>query len=342
MRWTTRISRCMSMSDYDNTILGSPICGLVGPYAFPFQWTFQRNRGGRKSSRKAMHRLTGVKGMPLFIEAVPPPFKHLRNMLQELGEDVCSYQYQIDEDIFALFGGETALNDADEVILDFTQALTARSCPRYGTWKKFNEQRDRFYKHFAKLQRRAVANGRYFPPPTILCARIHRTNGVRMEMGFSEGFLPGNKLLVTTFPFSVTGVVKSTFRPNFNIFIRDDEPVPAGQSLHEQIDTWVAAFCRTGESLVFAGFIQGLAFFELHHVWHALAEGDELTVHIEEKPFLAISLVWRERILGRVAWGDSALALCTLREDKPLRVVIVRLHAFHESSFGQIAFAMYK
>ncbi len=328
------------MSDYENTTLGASTCGLVGPFAFPFQWTFQRNRGGRKSSRKAMHRLTGVKGMPLFIEAVPPPLKRLRNMLQELGEVVLSLHYEVDEDFFTLFGGEAALNDADEVILDFTQALTARACPRYGTWKKFNEQRDRFYKHYAELQRRAVANGRYFPPPTILRARNHRTNGVRMEMGFSEGFLPGNKLLVIT--VSTTGVAKSTFRPNFNVFIRDDEPVPAGQSLHEQINTWAAAFCRTGESLVFAGLIQGLALFELHHVWHALAEGDELTARIGEKPFFEINLLWRERILGRVARGDAALALRMLREDKHLRVVIVRLHAFHESSFSQIAFAMYK
>lgn len=335
----------MSKSDHDSVeILGSPTCGLVGPFAFPFQWTFQRNRGGRKSSRKSMHRLTGIKGMPLFIEAAPPPVKCLKNMLQEFGAHVSSHLCEIDEDFFTLFAAySTVLADADEVILDFTQAFKARACRRYGTWKLFNQQRSWFYKLFLELQRRAIANGRYFPPPTILRARVHRTNGVRIEIGFSGGFLPGNKLLALAFPSSGGGTVSTSFRPQPGVIVHADESIPTGQSLNEQIDRWATDFCRSGESIVFAGFIRGLSNYELHHVWHALAEGDELAVRIEGKGrFTDLYLVWERRILGRVARGEVEVALRNLREAKPLRVAIVRLHAFHEPSFRQIAYAMYR
>lgn len=188
-------------SDADNTVVGASTCGLVGPFAFPFEWTFERNRSGRKSSRKPMRRLPGLKGVPLYVEAVPPPLKRLRYMLRELGERVCSHQYQIDEAFFSLFASfPTATDDTDEVILDLTQVLEEQSCSCYGTRKFINDQRNRFYKNFAELQQRAIANGRYFPMPNILRACIHRTKGMRMEMGFTEGFLPGNQLYMITFP----------------------------------------------------------------------------------------------------------------------------------------------
>lgn len=188
-------------SDADNALLGAATCGLVGPFAFPFEYAFERNRGGRKSSRKSMHRSLGIKGVPLYIEAVSPPFKTLRYLLRELGERVSSHQFQTDEDFFSLFGRfPVACDDANEVILDLTHALEEQSCPRYGTRKFINEQRSRFYKKLAELQHRAIANGRYFPVPNILRACIHRTYRVRMEMGFTKGFVPDNQLYVITFP----------------------------------------------------------------------------------------------------------------------------------------------
>lgn len=80
-----------------NAVFGKPTSGLIGPFAFPFEWTFQRSRSGRKSSRKPFHRLPSIKGMPLFIEAVPPPVKQLREMLRELGAAVHIHAHDIGE-----------------------------------------------------------------------------------------------------------------------------------------------------------------------------------------------------------------------------------------------------
>lgn len=322
--------------------LGTPTCGLVGPFAFPFQWTFQRNRGGRKSSRRAMHRLTDIKGVPLFIEAAPPPIKQLKSMLRELCEHVCVHHYDIGEELFSSFEAvSTVIVQPEEIILDLTQLLEEPACRRYGTWKLINEQRSWFNKLFAELQQRAIANGRYFPPPNILRVRIHRTNGVRIEIGFSEGFFPGNKLLMVAIPDGGVGAVSTSYRPQIGIFARADESIPAGQSLNELVDSWANAFCRAGERIVLSGFIRGLSNYELHHVWHDLTEGDELAVRIEEgKNFTDLYLVWRGRTLGRVAHEDVVLALRHFREAKPLRFAIVRLHAFHEA-FGRISYAMY-
>jgi hypothetical protein len=323
--------------------LGSPTCGLVGPFAFPFQWTSQRDQGGRKSSRKAMHRLTGINGAPLFIEAAPPPIKQLKNMLREFGTHVCLHQYEIGEELFFLFvETSTVLVEPVEIILDLTQILEKRACPRYDTWKLINDQRRWFYKLFSESQQRAIANGRYFPPPNILRVRIHRANGVRIEIGFSEGFFPGNKLLVVNIPVGGAGAVSTSYRPKIGVLAHADESIPAGQSLNEQVEHWATAFSRVDERILFAGFIRDLSHYDLHHVWHALTEGDELAVRIEEgKIFTNLYLVWRGRTLGKVAHGDVKLALRHMREAKPLRFAIVRLHAFHESSFGQIAYAMY-
>ena len=335
----------MNTQSFDDKVatLGSSTCGLVGPFAFPMQWTWERNRGGRRSSRKAMHRLTGIKGAPLFIEAAPPPIKQLKSMLRKFGEHVCLHQYDIGEAFFSSFESASAVSiEPEEIILDLTQMLEERACQRYGTWKLINEQRSWFYKRFAESQQRAIANGRYFPPPNILRVRIHRTNGVRIEIGFSEGFFFGNKLLAVTIPVGGEGVISTSYRPRIGLFDRTNESILAGKSLNELAQGWATDFCHSDERIVFAGLIQQLPFFELHHVWRALKEGDELTVCIEEKRYLALYLVWRGRTLGRIAHGDVARALCHLREEKPLRFAIVRLHAFHETSFGQIAYAMYK
>lgn len=331
-------------SDQNNaTELGAPTCGLVGPFAFPLQWTFQRNQGGRKSSRKSMHRLTGVKGKPLFIEAVPPPIKQLRSLLREFAERVSRHEAEIGVEFFSLFSNPSATPvDAEEIVLDLTQVLEARACPRYGTWKLINDQRGRFYKHFAELQQRAIANGRYFPLPTILRVRVHLTLGVRMEMGFSEGFLPGNKLFVVSSQGSKTAVFYTGYRPPLEAFVQNDEVISTDLSLYDQCGCRAIALCQSGESIVFSGFIHGLPNFELHHVWHALKEGDKLTVRIQEKPYFALFLVWRERTLGRIVRGNAALALRILREAQSPRIAIVLLHNFYKSSFGQIGYAMYR
>jgi hypothetical protein len=334
----------LMLRSLDNvTELGAPNCGLVGPFAFPFQWTSQRNRGGRKSSRKSMRRRMDAKGQPLFIEAAPPPIKQLRSLLREFAEHVNLHKTEIGAEFFSLFSNpSTPPVDIDEIVLDLTQVLEAHACPRYGTWKLINEQLCKFYKHFAELQQRAIANGRYFPPPSILRVRVHRTQGVCMEMGFSEGFLPCNKLFVVRLPGSKTGVIYTGFQSSFDAFVQSDEVLPNGTPLIEQIESGAITFCRSGEIMEFAGFIQGLPDYELHHVWHALKEGDELTVRIQEKPYFALFLAWRERTLGRIAHGDTALALHILREDNQSRVVIVLLHDFYKSSFGQIGYAMYR
>lgn len=143
-----------------------------------------------------MHSLWDVRGRPLFIEAVPVPVKRLRDLLYVLALRIQEhYEMHVGEEFFALFSG-TPLGAMVEAVVDFTQPLDEFHCPRFGSRNLVNCWRDWFYLRFVEIQQRAIANGRYFPPPRVLRVWVSRTDGVWAEIGFSRGFLADDAPLI--------------------------------------------------------------------------------------------------------------------------------------------------
>lgn len=165
--------------------IGSSDSGLTGPFAFPTTYRWQRIVERRLAARKAARRIYAVPRIALYVEAAPLPVKRLRHLITELAISVREhYAYDIGEEMFNLF--PVIL---DHVCIDFASASLPHECARDGTRMWFDRLRDWFVDAYANLQRRAIANGRYFPPPLKLHARIDRSGMVFVNMCFARGYL---------------------------------------------------------------------------------------------------------------------------------------------------------
>ncbi|WP_246094705.1 LysR substrate-binding domain-containing protein [Tepidimonas aquatica] len=89
--------------------------------------------------------------------------------------------------------------------IDFADGTAIDCCPRTGTRGFFSHWRRWFGWWYAGLQKRALANGRYFPSPAVLRVRTSREGTIRVEMGFAPGFLPGDRLYVLATRFDGRG-----------------------------------------------------------------------------------------------------------------------------------------
>jgi hypothetical protein len=182
----------MTQSDADTlTWLGNPNCGLVGPYAFPFQWTFQRRYDRRHKTRRSAHlQFPLMKGHPLFIEAVAPPLKQIHHAAMELVDkvwDLVFFAGAHDPSILSALGVGAQWN--------LLQLIRPEQCPREGTRMLIEWVRKRFANRFAEWQATALRNGRYFPPPNRWELSVDSQGCVQLLMGWSAGFLPSDRVL---------------------------------------------------------------------------------------------------------------------------------------------------
>ena len=200
-------------------LIGSPKTGLSGPFAFPRTWTFQRNstrHAYQSSLLKRMHM-----GMPMFIESAELPVKRLRGLMRDLAASIHIHHLDVGDELFRLFPVVEKM-----AVIVLNNPLTKVDCPRFGTRVFVNQMRERLMRRFAGLQQRALANGRYFPPPRMLFVRVSTSSIVRVDMVFAHGFLPQDGMLSGVLDVDgkfVTGVkdaagqaltVRLAFRPD--------------------------------------------------------------------------------------------------------------------------------
>lgn len=184
----------------DWSLLGSPHTGLVGPFAFPDRYTFERRVELDKSARKRARRMRAacgsVRGVPLYIEAVVPPLKILRGLLVQLATIVDIHSRDIGHAmLYEYFPGED-----EEACIDFSAGEEIESCPRLGTRAWFSRWRRWLWARYAELQVRALDNGRYFPPPRCLRVYVPAEGPLRVEVAYAHGFLPGDRRYVWIAP----------------------------------------------------------------------------------------------------------------------------------------------
>ncbi|MCX7815746.1 MAG: hypothetical protein N2256_09695 [Tepidimonas ignava] len=311
-------------------VTGSARTGLTGPYAFAPQWTFQRRGALQKTSRRRarhLQRFEGqeLRGAPLYVEAVTPPLKVIRRLLTQLAEVVQIHQrYDIGFDALnAYFPGP----DGDAWI-DFADGTAIEACPRAGTRGFFSHWRRWFGWWYAELQKRALANGRYFPPPVVLRVRTPREGTIRVEMGFAPGFLPGDRLYVLAIRLDGRGGVP--------YLLGLDEPLPAQAGvravLREAAERW-----RHPEETV---AVIGSVFSRDLEALCALREGDALEV-LGDADRWRLVVARQGRPIGYVWEGEHTLR--QLRDaDEALRLRVIRLHYVRHDQGGRIAFAAYR
>lgn len=249
--------------------LGSARSGLIGPYAFAPNWSFQRQKALNKSARHRAHHLWAqagerVHGVPLYIEAVTPPLKRLRHLVDELARVVWIHQC-LDigfEALRGLFPGA-----AGEACIDFAASSAITAYPREGTRWFLGGKRRWFGWWYAELQRRALASGRYFPPPTVLRARTTASGLVRMELGYAHGFLPDDRRYVLTLPLDGKG--------GHTWLLAPDEPLPARPGMREWLQSCAQRWQGAGEAILHIG---DLWCYGCPTTLDGLREADELTV----------------------------------------------------------------
>ena len=173
--------------------LGTPSCGLIGPHAFPFQWTFQRRRAGHISGRGTVYlHLPLMQGRPLYVEGVTIPIRRIRHAALELVDAVWHLFFvsgAYDPSILASLG-----TGAD---WDLLQPILPQQCGREGSRLFLERARRRFINRYAGWQVQAEQNGRFFPPPMVWNLTVHSQGNVQVLLGWSEGFSPSNKVWVT-------------------------------------------------------------------------------------------------------------------------------------------------
>ena len=183
----------MTRSDSDALAwLGSPNCGLVGPCSFPFQWTFQRSRGGRHSTRQtAHHHFPQMKGQAIFVEAVTPPLRHIRHAALELVDAAWNLFFvsgAFDPSILSSLGSGAHWG--------MLQPILPQQCPRAGTRLLLERIRTRFANKYADWQALALRNGRFFPAPVRWELTVDTQGSVQVLLGWSTGFLPADQNMV--------------------------------------------------------------------------------------------------------------------------------------------------
>lgn len=312
-------------------VLGTADTGLTGPHAFAPNWSFQR-RGERQVSarRRARHLCSQhgerLHGVALYVEAVEPPLKAIRHLLTQLAQVV---RIHADEDIgFArlrcFFPGE-----ADEASVDFADDAAIEACPREGTRWLFARWRNWFWRRYATLQARALANGRFFPPPRRLCVRLAADRRLRVDLAYAHGFLPGDRWYV--FSPGEHGAKSRGF------LLAPEEPMPRHGGLQGCLHDYALRHARPGESILCVdGVLQSY-----DSALSGVKEGDALIARLERdhRGWERVKLFWQGKYLGlpcKAGWQMRQW----LAEQKPLHLRVVRVGLrFHR--FCPIAYAAY-
>lgn len=175
----------------DAPLIGSAACGLNGPLAFPF--THRLQRATRRNARRRASAELGSFTQPLHVQASVPPMKALREQLGALAQSLHVHWGDVGELLPGLFApcGDGTIE------FDLLATWDETHCPRFGTRRFLQRLQQRFVRHYGQWQRRALLNGRYFPPPLRLIARIADDGEVALGATFAPGFVPGDHLVVT-------------------------------------------------------------------------------------------------------------------------------------------------
>lgn len=289
-------------------MIGSATTGLVGPYAFPFQWTFQRRTEHQYTSRRRARHLTqSAPAEPFYIEAVTPPLNVLRDLATALVKTV---------HIHAMLNiGFSALQrmfpgQHDDIAIDFADTPSIAACPRDGTRGLLQKWQTWFQMRYAKLQHRALANGRYFPPPTIMRVHLARDERMHIVMAFAHGFLPEDRQCVMI-PFLKT-------RHGRTWFLSPGEPIPQQNNLRAFLLACAENHTLPGEIVLGVGTIYP------HGNPCALdiRAGDELRAVTEMDRGRRLVLDWQDHNLGVIEQAKlrdeisarSDVRMCFLRK----------------------------
>jgi hypothetical protein len=312
-------------------VIGRASTGLTGPYAFPSNWTFQRRGELQKTTRRRARHLRMqagqfLRGQPLYIEAVTPPLKAIRHLLGELAQVVQIHQtFDIGFDrLYAFFPGPTG-----EAWIDFADPAAILACPREGTALFFMRKRRWFAGWYADLQERALANGRYFPPPTILRVRTRAQGPLRVEIGFAPGFLPGDRLYVLAFDLDSQRGVPYLLAP--------DEPLPDHPGVRALLRAAAERWRAPGETVC----VIGTVFVRDPEALRTLREGVPLEVYQDpaDLPW-KLAVAWQGRRIGHV-WEGTYVLRAKLRMGEWLRLRVIRTNFLRHDFVGRIAFAAY-
>lgn len=182
----------MKTESLDTAWLGSPGCGLVGPHAFEFQWTFQRNADGRYNQRRASHRATPQwRGQVLFVEAAELPISRIRHAGLELVDGVWEVLF-----VSGAFDGSIWATLDKHCSWSLLAPIGADVCSREGTRMELERLRRHWIRRYGQWQRRAVANGRYFPPPVSAVLTVRFEGAVELWLSWGKGYAPADLSLL--------------------------------------------------------------------------------------------------------------------------------------------------
>jgi len=156
-------------------VLGSAHTGLQGPYAAggvpevrPHRW-HMNHRWNRKIPGDP-----DTMPSPERVNAAVIPSKHLRGLLQNLAQRFSAHE-----------GGPSAV----PANLDLALPITLSAIPREDTRLLLTRWQNWFAKAYAHLQHKAVANGRWFPPPTSLQLTRQPDGTATAVARFTPGYL---------------------------------------------------------------------------------------------------------------------------------------------------------
>lgn len=305
--------------------VGSGETGLLGPYEFPFRWTFQRNRG-RRGTRRRAHRLMPERhNVPLFVEAGSVPVKFLRHLMQRLAHRIAQHrELDIGEVFFHIFPFI-----GHEAWVDFLDPQAGFARP--GSHILVASLRDWFMARWREAQKVAIASGHYFPPPRLLRARVAQNGGVRIEAGFARGFLPFDRLLTAWLPPSETRLS--------DVFLLDaSEPFPIGLNRRAFIQRCAGRFAQPGERVV---HVDGLWNYDLDMVAiRHLHEGDALTA-AEAGYDYSVALHWNGQLIGALSLPGMADLRMRLLRQQGLIVRVIRRGYSLRLDRGRIMVAIY-
>lgn len=306
--------------------VGSPQTGLLGPYAFPFRWTFERNCG-RRGTRRRAHRLMPERhGAPLFVEAGPVPAKYLRHLMHRLASRIAKHR---EIDIGEAFCEIFPCGD-NGAWVDFLDPQAGVSRP--GSHMLIAALRSWFMARWAERQQIAIASGHYFPPPRLMRARVAENVGVRIEVGFAAGFLPFDRLLTGWLPLGETRLS--------DLFLLDaSEPFPIGLTRKAFIQRCAERFVRQGERLLHMGTVWD-GDWEIAAI-KRLCEGDELTAAEADYDY-SVALHWNGQPIGTLSLPGRADLRMRLLRQQGLVVRLIRLGFLLRSDRGRIVVAIYE
>lgn len=298
-------------------MIGSATTGLVGPYAFPFRWTFQRREEHQRTSRKRARHLASY-------PPGTPPLKSLRHLAKQLGK-VVRLHATLDigfDSLQPMFPGAEG-----EIEIDFVDAGGIDACPRDGTRGLFACWRSWFQDRYAGLQRCALANGRYFPPPCVLRVHMMADETLRIVIGYAHGFLPDDRRYV------LLPQVKT--RQGSAWLLAPGEPVPQQASMRDFLHACAKRHAGPGEVVLGIGTIRP----DAKTAAIDLREGDELTAMIDSGRCDGVALYRHDQ---RIGWGEQVelSGLIRSRMALRLRLRLVRKGFLHHPVYG-LAFAIY-